>query len=198
MVKLRRHWVCISFASCVHKKNTKDDCNQNLVLFEGPPCFVAKFPGRIGSCISLWQYSCTFRWGIWWGSSPGLGELGPFSLRGFLQSEVTVRSKAVGGTTDSLFFRELSTVTPVCQLALNKCPRFQKKQGCYQVFLKYMHGWLVIHNHFFANTADISHKNSMSEMGVLLEFPILWKGVPERFFLAAGVVGLPMSVTELQ
>lgn len=42
-----------------------------------------------------------------------------------------------------------------------------------------MHGWLVIHNHFFANTADISHKSSASEMGVLQEFPILWKGVPE-------------------
>lgn len=42
-----------------------------------------------------------------------------------------------------------------------------------------MHGWLVIHNHFFANTADISHKSSTSEMGVLQEFPISWKGVPE-------------------
>lgn len=61
-----------------------------------------------------------------------------------------------------------------------------------------MHGWLVIHNHFFANTADISHKSSTSETGVLQEFPILWKGVPERFFLAAGVVGLPTSVPELQ
>lgn len=61
-----------------------------------------------------------------------------------------------------------------------------------------MHGWLVIHNHFFANTVDISHKSSTSEMGVLQEFPILWKGAPERFFLAAGVVGLPTSVTELQ
>lgn len=35
---------------------------------------------------------------------------------------------------------------------------FQKQQGCFQVFLKYMHGRLVIHNHFFANTTAISHK----------------------------------------
>lgn len=42
-----------------------------------------------------------------------------------------------------------------------------------------MRGWLVIHNHFFANTADISHRSSTSEMGVLQEFPISWRGVPE-------------------
>lgn len=42
-----------------------------------------------------------------------------------------------------------------------------------------MHGWLVIHNHFFANTADISYEGSTSETGVLKEFPVSWKGVPE-------------------
>lgn len=42
-----------------------------------------------------------------------------------------------------------------------------------------MRGRLVIHNHFFANTADISRRSSASETGVLREFPISWRGVPE-------------------
>lgn len=66
-----------------------------------------------------------------------------------------------------------------CQLTLSLSACFQNQQGCSQVFLKYMHGWLVIHNHFFANAADISHEGSTSETGVLKEFPVSWKGVPE-------------------
>lgn len=52
-----------------------------------------------------------------------------------------------------------------------------------------MHGWLVIHNHFFANTVNISLKSNMSETGVLQEFPISWKGVPEMVLSDSRVGG---------
>lgn len=105
-------------------------CNYNLVLFEGPPYFVAKFLGRIHSCISLCQCSAPSDEESAVGPCQGWVSLG-FSRVALFVSEfsqiwVPARSKAVGGTTDSLFFGELSTVTPPCQLTLNKCLCFQK------------------------------------------------------------------------
>lgn len=97
----------------------------------------------------------------------------------FFKSEVKVSSETVGGTTDPLLLGNFAQWIFPASLTLSLSTRFQIQQSCSQVFLKYTYGRSVIHTHFFANTVDISHKGSMSEMGVLKEFPVSWKGVPE-------------------